>query len=98
MSDDRAAVPPSELPRRRISPWWIIVGGTLFAVLLFCGFAGLAIALREEPPPSLGIASAAMPDGSILVLEDITHGTHTFRSSCRQCRGFPCFPRGASNA
>lgn len=64
----------------------------MFAMLLFGGFAGLAIALREEPPPSLGIASARMPDGSILVLEDVTYGTHTFQIELPPMPGFSLFP------
>lgn len=92
MSADHAPTPPPERPRRRVSPWWIILGGTLFAMLLFGGFAGLAIALREEPQPSLGIASAPMPDGTLLVLEDITFGTHTFEIELPPSPGFSLFP------
>jgi hypothetical protein len=61
-------------------------------MLMFGGFAALAIALREEPPVTLGIASAKMPDGSILVLEQVTAPPHAFDVEMPYSPGFTFFP------
>jgi WD40 repeat protein len=92
MNDAGSPPPLAEKPPRRISPWWLIVGGAGFAMLLFGSFAVLAIALREEPPQTMGIATATMPDGTILVLEQVTVAPHSFDVEMPLSPGFTFFP------
>jgi TolB protein len=97
MSDPASPSPSTspvstDLPRRRISPWLLIFGGGTAAVLLFACFAALMVAFNEDEPAPLGLASVKLPDGRLLVLEDVTFGTsHNFNIEMRP-PGFSFLP------
>jgi WD40 repeat protein len=92
---DYAAPPEPPAPERRFSPWVIILIGTSVAMLAFAVFAAMMIGTEEPPAQAgLGLASVTMPDGTLLVLEDVTFGQrHQFQIDLPPPPGFSLFPR-----
>jgi Tol biopolymer transport system component len=91
---DYAAPPEPPVPERRFSPWVIILVGTAAAMLLFAAFAALMVDRDEGAPSRFGLASVTMPDGTLLVLEEVTFGRrHQFDVELPPKPGFSLFPK-----
>lgn len=73
-------VPDFEVDRRNISPFVFVAGVAMLAVIAFGVFAVLMQNVDEPKKRSTGLQQQVMPDGTVLVLEDVTFGKrHEFQ-------------------